>query len=108
MAATDDQTFSMALPSKLRNYYDKVVTPATSMGPGASAGPRAHKLTGTAVQQMVQAYGTMNKFLTRFLEHVSLHSLNIDYTDRNILEDSVLFEVGIVLGQLKKSYLTLH
>ena len=71
LAATDDQTFSMALPSKLRNYYDKVVTPATSMGPGASAGPRAHKLTGTAVQQMVQAYGTMNKFLTRFLEHVS-------------------------------------
>ena len=63
----------MALPSKLRNYYDKVVTPATSMGPGASAGPRAHKLTGTAVQQMVQAYGTMNKFLTRFLEHVSLY-----------------------------------
>ena len=78
MAATDDQTFSMALPSKLRNYYDKVVTPATSMGPGASAGPRAHKLTGTAVQQMVQAYGTMNKFLTRFLEHVSLYVF-LDY-----------------------------
>ena len=72
LAGTDEQTFSMALPAKLRNYYDKVVTPATSMGGGASAGPRSHKLTGTAVQQMVQAYGTMNKFLTRFLEHVSL------------------------------------
>ena len=45
LAATDDQTFSMALPSKLRNYYDKVVTPATSMGPGASAGPRWFSVT---------------------------------------------------------------
>ena len=70
LAGTDEQTFSMALPAKLRNYYDKVVTPATSMNGGVSAGPRAQKLTGTAVQQMVQAYGTMNKFLTRFLEHV--------------------------------------
>lgn len=71
LAGTDDQTFSMALPGKLRNYYDKVVTPAMTMGQGAAAGPRAQKLTGTTVQQMVQAYGTMNKFLTRFLEHVS-------------------------------------
>ena len=71
LAGTDEQTFSMALPGKLRNYYDKIVTPATTMGSGAAAGPRAHKLTGTALQQIVQAYGTMNKFLTRFLEHVS-------------------------------------
>ena len=26
---SDHQTFSMSLPTKLRNYYDKVVTPAT-------------------------------------------------------------------------------
>lgn len=76
LAGTDDQTFSMALPAKLRNYYDKIVLPATAMGQGVSApGPRAHKLTGTAVQQMVQAYGTMNKFLTRFLEHVTFSYL---------------------------------
>jgi hypothetical protein len=61
----------MALPAKLRNYYDKIVTPAATMGAGGAAGPRAQKLTGTAVQQMVQAYSTMNRFLTRFLEHVS-------------------------------------
>ena len=76
LAGTDEQTFSMALPAKLRNYYDKVVTPATSMNGGVSAGPRAQKLTGTAVQQMVQAYGTMNKFLTRFLEHVRFSPLS--------------------------------
>ena len=70
VAGTDDQTFSMALPGKLRNYYDKVVTPATSIGSGSAAGQRGQSLTGTAVQQIVQAYGTMNNFLTRFLEHV--------------------------------------
>ena len=70
LAGTDDQTFSMALPLKLRNYYDKIVIPATTMGSAMPTGPRAHKLTGSVVQQMVSAYGTMNKFLTRFLEHV--------------------------------------
>ena len=85
LAGTDDQTFSMALPIKLRNYYDKVVIPATTMGSGAAAGPRAHKLTGTAVQQMVSAYGTMNRFLTRFLEH-ALKDLDFEVRDRLFLE----------------------
>ena len=85
LAGTDDQTFSMALPAKLRNYYDKVVTPASSMSTGGPAGPRAHKLTGTAVQQMVQAYATMNKFLTRFLEH-ALKDLDFEVKDRLFLE----------------------
>jgi len=30
------------------------------------------QLTGTNVQHMVQAYVTMNRFLSRFLEHVSM------------------------------------
>ena len=46
LAGTDDQTFSMALPIKLRNYYDKIVIPATTMGSAMPTGPRAHKLTG--------------------------------------------------------------
>ena len=42
------------------------------IGLAASAGAsRSHsRLTGGAVQHMVQAYSTMNRFLARFLEHV--------------------------------------
>ena len=86
LAGTDDQTFSMALPTKLRNYYDRVVLPATTMGSSTPAGPRAHRLTGTVVQQMVSAYGTMNKFLTRFLEHVSLQQLEFTSNNRRYLK----------------------
>ena len=68
-AGSDDQTFMMSLPSKLRTYYDKIVTPASDMS-GVRAGPKVQKLSGSAVQHMVKAYTTMNKFLTRFLEHV--------------------------------------
>ena len=79
---TDHQTYSMSLPTKLRNYYDKVVTPATSSGVTGvgggtvgsqimSAGSRPHsRLNGGTIQHVVQAYTTMNKFLARFLEHV--------------------------------------
>ena len=40
---------------------------------GASSGAsRTHsRLTGGAIQHMVQAYSTMNRFLARFLEHVN-------------------------------------
>ena len=38
LAGTDDQTFSMALPIKLRNYYDKIVIPATTMGSAMPTG----------------------------------------------------------------------
>ena len=59
----------MTLPSKLRGYYDKIVAPASAMG-GARAVPGVKRLSGSAVGQMVDAYAKMNKFLTRFLEHV--------------------------------------
>ncbi len=73
----------MTLPTKLRTYYDKIVAPAsdlsTSGGSGATGagtsgsggGSRMQKLSGNTVQHMVGAYSKMNKFLTRFLEHVS-------------------------------------
>ena len=109
----------MSLPTRLRDYYDKVVTPAADsgiqerfhdiyielnsenthfkltqkmdgvLGPSggviglaASAGAsRSHsRLTGGAVQHMVQAYSTMNRFLARFLEHVGAFLL---YHHRN-------------------------
>ena len=62
-AGSDHQTFSMTLPYKLRAYYDKVVTPASQAGQ-AQGGNRA-RLTGTVLENMVQAYTTMNTFLTR-------------------------------------------
>ena len=70
-AGSDEQTFSMSIPVKLRTYYDKIVTPASEMS-GLRAGPRVQQLSGNAVKHMVDAYNKMNKFLTRFLEHVSL------------------------------------
>ena len=113
----------MTLPPRLRDYYDKVVTPASGgntvirieifilfksfycikfentvwffksfdlssgtsgggvgLGTGqllagqlgtATGSSRTHsRLTGGAIQHMVQAYSTMNRFLARFLEHV--------------------------------------
>ena len=52
---------------------DGVLGPSGGViGLAASAGAsRSHsRLTGGAVQHMVQAYSTMNRFLARFLEHV--------------------------------------
>ena len=113
----------MSLPTRLRDYYDKVVTPAADsgihktvfdiyiemkylgnthfkftkknlndvLGPSggviglaASAGAsRSHsRLTGGAVQHMVQAYSTMNRFLARFLEHVGGILCNIPSSNK--------------------------
>ena len=63
---------------------DGVLGPSGGViGLAASAGAsRSHsRLTGGAVQHMVQAYSTMNRFLARFLEHVGVifyhHRTNI-------------------------------
>ena len=66
---------------------DVVLGPSGGViGLAASAGAsRSHsRLTGGAVQHMVQAYSTMNRFLARFLEHVGAiliyhHRNNIYY-----------------------------
>ena len=107
VAGTDDQTFSMALPGKLRNYYDKVVTPATSIGSGSAAGQRGQSLTGTAVQQIVQAYGTMNNFLTRFLEHVRSVILLLNFDSYSKVSNKVQCSAVqcMLINFLKKSSL---
>merc|ERR1712013_301232 len=79
-AGSDHQTFSMTLPHKLRSYYDKVVTPASQ----ANATTRT-RLTGTVLENMVHAYTTMNRFLTRFLEH-ALRDLDFEVRDKMVLE----------------------
>eukprot|EP00094_Tigriopus_californicus_P012053 TCALIF_11646-PA protein Name:"Similar to Tmem67 Meckelin (Rattus norvegicus)" AED:0.11 eAED:0.11 QI:708/0.75/0.55/1/1/1/9/0/735 len=83
-AQTDDQSFTMTLPTKLKSYYDKIVTPATDLA-GIKGGPRISKLSGNAIQHMVEAYSTMNKFLTRFLEH-ALKDLDYEIKDKFVLE----------------------
>jgi hypothetical protein len=60
----------MTLPMKLRAFYDNIVTPASDMA-GKQTGPKVQKLSSSSVQHMMEAYSKMNKFLTRFLEHVS-------------------------------------
>ena len=79
-AGSDHQTFSMTLPHKLRSYYDKVVTPASQ----ANATTKT-RLTGTVLENMVHAYTTMNRFLTRFLEH-ALRDLDYEVRDKMFLE----------------------
>jgi hypothetical protein len=87
----------MSVPHKLRAYYDKVatlslllllplllllaqvVTPAA--GPRGS-GPRP-RLTGTVLEGAVAAYSTMNRFLTRFLEH-ALRDLDYEVEIRKL------------------------
>ena len=69
-AGSDEQTFFMTLPAKLRNYYDKIVD--------------GHN---------VQNYSKMNKFLTRFLEH-ALKDLDYDVREKLFLEKVLDVEFG--------------
>ena len=65
---------------------DGVLGPSGGViGLAASAGAsRSHsRLTGGAVQHMVQAYSTMNRFLARFLEHVGVISV-YDHRKKNM------------------------
>lgn len=64
-AGSDDQTFTMALPGKLRTSYDRITKLAAE-----GRGPRIKKLSGQAIKDITDAYTHMNRFLSRFLEHV--------------------------------------
>ncbi len=63
-AGSDQQTFIMSLPSRLRGFYDKIISPAIG-----STG-RTQSLSSANVKHVVDSYSTMNRFLARFLEHV--------------------------------------
>ena len=64
-AGSDDQTFTMALPGKLRTSYDRITKLAAE-----GRGPRIKKLSGQTIKDITDAYTHMNRFLSRFLEHV--------------------------------------
>ena len=66
-AGSDDQTFTMALPGKLRTSYDRITKLAAE-----GRGPRIKKLSGQTIKDITDAYTHMNRFLSRFLEHVRL------------------------------------
>ena len=57
----------MALPGKLRTSYDRITKLASE-----GRGPRIKKLSGQAIKDIMDAYTHMNRFLSRFLEHVRL------------------------------------
>ncbi|XP_023349212.1 meckelin [Eurytemora carolleeae] len=86
-AGSDQQTFSMILPATLRTYYDKVVTPVFK----SEAGRETGRLTSTTLQNSVQAYTTMNRFLTRFLQH-ALKDLDFEVRERNFIESTLDIE----------------
>ena len=55
------------------------------MANGSRGGSNHARLSGGAIQHVVQAYTTMNKFLARFLEH-ALRDLDFVVKDRLFLE----------------------
>ena len=55
------------------------------MASGSRGGSNHARLSGGAIQHVVQAYTTMNKFLARFLEH-ALRDLDFVVKDRLFLE----------------------
>ena len=56
-----------------------------SVASGSRGGSNHARLSGGAIQHVVQAYTTMNKFLARFLEH-ALRDLDFVVKDRLFLE----------------------
>ena len=75
----------------------QVVVPASQSGSGKGR-PGGARLTGTTLQNMVHAYTTMNRFLTRFLEH-ALRDLDYEVRDKMFLESvlDIEFQVPIIL-----------
>nr|CAD7394278.1 unnamed protein product [Timema cristinae] len=77
LPGTDQQTFQIIVPPQLRTYYRRVMSPISSivqttnrLSMGTASGLRS-KMAVENVDKSVQAYHSMNRFLSAFLEHVS-------------------------------------
>ncbi|EDV25938.1 uncharacterized protein TRIADDRAFT_55538 [Trichoplax adhaerens] len=89
LPSSDVQTFQMALPRRLRIQYDKILKPLqeeadkskTQRGKGP-ADPRSNTLD---IQDKIEAYKTINTFLSNFVEH-SLRHLDYVVRDKLMLE----------------------
>ncbi|XP_076112599.1 meckelin-like [Mytilus galloprovincialis] len=80
---TDQQTFMMALPRKLRVKYETVMLPVALEGSGAVGG--AGKSKETIINTKTNAYNVVNKFLAGFVDH-SLKEIDYVVKDKTLLE----------------------
>ncbi|XP_064640211.1 meckelin-like isoform X2 [Lineus longissimus] len=89
LANNDQQTFEMALPNRLRAYYDKALMPVAEINAAGSAASKMEKgqpgSPNAAISKSMQAYKNVTKFLSAFIDH-SLK--DIDY----LVKDKVLME----------------
>ncbi|XP_067651968.1 meckelin-like [Haliotis asinina] len=93
MPNTEQQTFQMTLPSRLRDKYDQVYLPAAL--DTAMAGNRGAGNKGKVTDKSVEAYTMLNKFLQAFIDH-SLRDLDYVVKDKTLLEsvmDTEFFDV---------------
>lgn len=80
LPGTYRQTFSVGVPAKLRNFYNKLIPRKTS-----TFRPSIHLPEDSPnksvdcgnVDKKFQAYQNLNKFLSAFLEHVRITITNI-------------------------------
>nr|XP_022342617.1 meckelin-like [Crassostrea virginica] len=80
---TEQQTFVMTLPRKLRLKYEEVLL--TVALEGAGGGPQAGKEKGGISDKQVESYNVINRFLSTFIDH-SLKSLDYQVRDKTLLE----------------------
>ncbi|XP_021355740.1 meckelin-like [Mizuhopecten yessoensis] len=79
---TDNQTFMMSLPRKLRLKYEQVMLPVALENAGAVGAPKGKS---SATGKQVEAYSVINRFLSAFIDH-SLKDLDYVVKDKTLLE----------------------
>ncbi|XP_074646221.1 meckelin-like isoform X2 [Tubulanus polymorphus] len=82
---TDQQTFQMALPRKLRVQYDRVLMPLTERGSGQANRMERGQGGNAALVKSLQAYNLVTKFLSAFIDH-ALKDLDYIVKDKLLLE----------------------
>ncbi|CAH1268916.1 TMEM67 [Branchiostoma lanceolatum] len=88
---TDNQTFEMSLPHKLRDQYDSIIKPLQQQAAAARgqnrprAGGGNTTSAGVDINQQVDAYKKLNKYLAAFIDH---SRPDIDY----IVKDKMFLE----------------
>nr|XP_006818273.1 PREDICTED: meckelin [Saccoglossus kowalevskii] len=79
---SEQQTFEMLVQLKLREQYDKIMQPLTAP---QERGQRSGGRGSVDMERSLQAFQTMNKFLSAFLDH-SLRDLDYIVKDKLLLE----------------------